>query len=187
MTAATELPGTAELPRSIVLIGPMAVGKTTLGYELARQLGREFVDSDHQIESQHGKIAEIFASRGEAWFRQIEARCIAEVLAQSKPFVLSLGGGAVLDTGTQQLLGAHTVVYLSAQAEHVRARILRSTNRPLLETNDPVARWEKLKNDRECVYQRLADLTLEIEDHNAQELARLVIQQLGRLVQGEIQ
>ncbi|AJT42889.1 hypothetical protein UM93_04665 [Psychromicrobium lacuslunae] len=173
------------MPNSIVLIGPMAVGKTTLGLELARQLGRDFIDSDQQIENQHGKIAEIFASRGEAWFRQVEARCVAQLLAQSKPFVLSLGGGAVLDTGTQQLLSAHTVVYLSASSDHVRARLLRSTNRPLLQSEDPVARWEKLLKDRACVYQRLADLTLEIEDHKASELARLIIDQLSRTVQGE--
>lgn len=172
-----------ELPRSIVLIGPMAVGKTTLGSELARQLRREFIDSDQRIERQHGKISEIFYSRGEKWFRQIEARCIAELLAQPKSFVLSLGGGAVLDTGTQQLLADHTVIYLSAQLEQVRARILRSTNRPLLGGEDPLARWEKLAKDREGVYRRLANLTVDIEDHHAQELSRLLIVQLGRLVQ----
>ncbi|WP_394937804.1 shikimate kinase [Psychromicrobium sp. YIM B11713] len=171
----------AQKPRSIVLIGPMAVGKTTLGAELARQLDREFRDSDQAIEKQYGRISEIFASRGESWFRQVEARTIAGLLALAEPYVLSLGGGAVLDTGTQQLLRGHTVVYLSATVDDVRARILRSTTRPLLQGEDAVQRWQKLAEARQCVYQRLATVTLPVKGRNAQELAKVLLAQLDDL------
>nr|WP_281360587.1 shikimate kinase [Psychromicrobium silvestre] len=160
------------------MIGPMAVGKTTLGAELAQLLGWEFVDSDQVVESQHGKISDIFASRGESWFRQLEARTIATLLRSEAPLVLSLGGGAVLDTGTQQLLVGRTVVYLNARPETVRARILRSSNRPLLAGEDPIARWQQLKNSREGVYQRLSDLTLDVSQGSARELAQSLLEQL---------
>ncbi len=159
--------------RSIVLIGPMAVGKSTVGAQLARLAGREFLDSDQLFEEKHGPIPAAFSSYGERWFREVEARLIASVLARRDQYVLSLGGGAVLDTGTQQLLGQSTVVFLEADADAVRERIQRGGNRPLLQSadQDPVQRWSQVFADRESVYRRLADLTLDVRDGSPEVLA----------------
>ena len=103
---------------------------------MAVALGLEFVDTDQLVVAKHGAIADIFASRGEGFFRLAEARSAAEVAGatgQQAPYVLSLGGGAVLDSGTQQLLARATVVYLEADLETVRERINRNSGRPLLQ------------------------------------------------------
>lgn len=159
--------------RTIVLIGPMAVGKTTIGTELAALTGRDFADSDQVFEAKSGKISQVFASRGEQWFRQQEARIIAELIGGDKPLVLSVGGGAVLDSGTQQLLAKATVVFLEADLETVRERIIRSLSRPLLNATgvDPLQKWLQLFSDRELVYRKLADLTLDVRHGTPQELA----------------
>ena len=173
--------GTAGAPdftphRTIVVIGPMAVGKSVIGAELARVLGVDFIDSDQKIVAKHGPVPGIFAARGENHFRQLEARAIADVLdgPKSKIVVLSLGGGAVLDSGTQQLLARTTVVFLSAEVDTVKERITRNTNRPLL-TADPVGTWERLAAARGPVYSRLADITLDVRNSNVPQLVERLI------------
>ncbi len=158
--------------RPIVLIGPMAVGKSAVGYQLAQQLGAPFVDTDVVIVGNHGSIADIFAGRGEHAFREIEARTVAGVLeeAEGSASVISLGGGAVLDSGTQQLLGRCTVVYLECDAETVSTRIARNSGRPLL-AGDAMARWSSLFATRKPVYERLADVVLDVRHGSVPELA----------------
>ncbi|MFP5311784.1 MAG: shikimate kinase, partial [Actinomycetes bacterium] len=97
--------------RPIVLIGPMAVGKSAIGQQLAQQVGARFVDTDAVIVAGHGSIADIFAGRGERAFRDIEARTVAHAVEEAAGTctVISLGGGAVLDSGTQQLISHCTV------------------------------------------------------------------------------
>ncbi len=162
--------------RPIVMIGPMAVGKSVIGAELARVLGLDFIDSDHKIVAKHGPVPGIFAAKGEHHFRQLEARAVADVLDSPKPktVVLSLGGGAVLDSGTQQLLARTTVVYLSATVDTVKERITRNTGRPLLAA-DPVAAWERLAAVRGPVYARLADITLDVSNSNVPQLVERLI------------
>ena len=120
----------------------MAVGKSAIGQQLAQQLGAAFVDTDAAIVASHGTIAEIFAGRGECAFRELEARAVAKAIedARGTTTVISLGGGAVLDTGTQQLLQQCTVVYLECDANTVAERIARNSGRPLLAGN-PMSRW----------------------------------------------
>lgn len=166
--------------RPIVMVGPMAVGKSVIGAELARVLRIGFIDSDHKIVAKHGPVTRIFAARGEHHFRQLEARVIAEVLdsPKTKPVVLSLGGGAVLDSGTQQLLARATVVFLSADLDTVRERIIRNTGRPLLAA-DPVATWQRLAAARGPVYERLADITLDVSNSNVPQLVERLIHLLA--------
>ena len=163
-----------DLP--IVLIGPMAVGKSAIGHHLAGVLGLEFVDTDQLIVAKHGPFADIFASRGEGFFRLAEARTVADVLEQTarKPFVLSLGGGAVLDSGTQQLLARTTVVHLDADLPTVRERINRNSGRPLLH-GDPLERWRALAEVRTPVYRRLADVTLDVRHGSVDALVQRLI------------
>lgn len=176
---ATGRPGFSPA-RPIVLIGPMAVGKSAVGQVLARELGLEFIDTDQAIIAKHGSIADIFASRGEGFFRLTEARTVAEALesAGRKPFVLSLGGGAVLDSGTQQLLAAAVVVHLEADLETVRERISRQSGRPLLQ-EEPLERWRQLADVRLPVYRRLATVTLDVRRGSVDELVRRLIEVLA--------
>lgn len=166
--------------RPIVVIGPMAVGKSVIGAELARVLGIDFFDSDQKIVAKHGPVPGIFAAKGEHHFRQLEARAIADVLDAAKPkaVVLSLGGGAVLDSGTQQLLARTTVVFLSAEVDTVKERITRNTGRPLLAA-DPVATWQRLAAARGPVYARLADITLDVSKSNVPQLVERLIRLLA--------
>ncbi len=166
--------------RPIVMIGPMAVGKSVIGSELARALGIEFVDTDQRIVAKHGAIPRIFSARGEHHFRQLEARAVAQVLdaEQPKTVVLSVGGGAVLDSGTQQLLAKTTVVFLRATLETVRERILRTSGRPLLAA-DPVETWSRLAAARGPVYARLADITIDVSNSSVPELVTQLISMLA--------
>ncbi len=164
----------------IVLIGPMAVGKSAIGQQLAQHLGWAFVDTDAVVVAQHGTIAEIFASRGEHAFRELEARAVAQAIedAQRGNAVISLGGGAVLDSGTQQLLGRCTVVYLECDAETVAERIARNSGRPLL-AGDAMGRWRTLFATRQPVYERLADVVLDVRRGTVPELAHRLEDALG--------
>ncbi|XAS69365.1 shikimate kinase [Micrococcaceae bacterium Sec5.7] len=157
----------------IVLIGPMAVGKSAIGQQLAHQLGAAFVDTDVVIVENNGTIVDIFAGRGEHAFREIEARTVARVVeeAAATATVISLGGGAVLDSGTQQLLDHCTVVYLECDAETVAGRIARNSGRPLL-AGDAMGRWKTLFATRRPVYERLADLVLDVRHGSVAELGR---------------
>jgi shikimate kinase len=151
----------------------MAVGKTAIGQQLAKQLRAPFVDTDALIVENHGSIADIFAGRGEHAFREIEARTVARVIeeAAGSPTVISLGGGAVLDSGTQQLLARCTVVYLECDPETVSERIARNSGRPLL-AGDPMSRWMELFTTRRPVYERLADLVFDVRHGSVSELGR---------------
>lgn len=178
MAAGTERAGAPQYrpDRPIVMVGPMAVGKSVIGAELARTLGLDFFDTDQRIVARHGAIPRIFAARGEHHFRQLEARAVADVLDSAKPkvVVLSLGGGAVLDTGTQQLLARATVVFLRATVDTVKERIVRNTGRPLLSA-DPVAAWSRLAAARGPVYARLADVTIDVGKSSVPELVAQLI------------
>lgn len=157
--------------RPIVLIGPMAVGKSAIGQQLAQQLGVRFVDTDAVIVAGHGSIADIFAGRGEHAFREIEARTVADAVeeADGTTTVISLGGGAVLDSGTQQLMSRCTVVYLECDADTVADRIARNSGRPLL-AGDAMGRWTAMFATRKPVYERLADITLDVRHGSIPEL-----------------
>ena len=157
--------------RPIVLIGPMAVGKSAIGQQLAQQLDAPFVDTDAVIVEGHGAIADIFANRGERAFREIEARTVARIIeaAAGTATVVSLGGGSVLDSGTQQLLERCTVVYLECDADTVAARIAKNSGRPLL-AGDGIRRWKALFATRKPVYERLADIVLDVRQGTVPQL-----------------
>jgi shikimate kinase len=148
--------------RSIVLVGIMGVGKSSIGRRLAARLNVPFVDADAEIETAAGmSIADIFARHGEADFRSGEARVIARLL-DGGPQVLATGGGAVMNADTRALIKAKGVsIWLSAELEVLLRRInKRKNDRPMLQTADPVATLRELLAAREPVY-ALADLTVQ--------------------------
>jgi shikimate kinase len=147
--------------RSVVLVGMMGAGKSSIGRRLATRLGIPFVDADAEIEKAAGmSIPDIFATRGEPDFRAGEARVIARLL-DSGLQVLATGGGAFMNPDTRAAIGAKGVsVWLSADFDTLMRRIKRRHDRPLLHTDDPETTLRQLIDARYPVY-RLADFTVQ--------------------------
>lgn len=147
--------------RSIVLVGLMGAGKTTVGRRLAQRLGLPFVDADAEIERAAGEtIPEIFEHRGEAAFRDGERRVIARLLEEG-PQVLATGGGAFMDETTRSNIAARGIsVWLKADLDVLMKRVSRRSNRPLLKQDDPRRVMQRLMAERYPVYAQ-ADLTVE--------------------------
>jgi shikimate kinase len=150
--------------RSIVMIGLMGAGKTSIGKRLAASLDMPFSDADQEIEKAAGKtINEIFAENGEAYFRDGERRVIARLLGNG-PKVLATGGGAFMNAETRARIAASSLsVWLRADLDTLMARVSRRDNRPLLKSANPRAVMEKLIADRYPVY-ALADVAIESRD-----------------------
>ncbi len=147
--------------RSVVLVGMMGVGKSTIGRRLAARLRLPFTDADHEIEVAHAgmTIPEIFADHGEPYFRDGEARVIARLL-DSAPGVLATGGGAFMREETRDRIRAKAVsIWLQADGDVILRRVRRRVDRPLLQTEDPAATIQRLIEVRYPVY-GLADLTV---------------------------
>jgi len=147
---------------NIYLVGLMGAGKTTVGRQLAKRLGRSFVDSDHEIEARTGvKIPVIFDLEGESGFRQREAQIIAE-LAANRNLVLATGGGAVLNPETRcRLRASGWVVYLDVPPQVLYERTRLDRNRPLLRVDDPLKKLESLHAERDPLYREIAHLVVD--------------------------
>jgi shikimate kinase len=148
-------------PRSIVLVGMMGAGKSSVGRRLGARLALPFIDADTEIETAAGmSIPEIFARHGEPAFRSGEQRVIARLL-EGGPQVLATGGGAFMSADTRAAVRARGVsVWLKADFEVLMRRIKRRTDRPMLKTDDPAATLKALLDVRDPVYAQ-ADLTIE--------------------------
>lgn len=140
-------------PRPIALVGLMGVGKTTVGRRLARVLGRDFYDSDEEIERASGRtVAGYFRDHGEAAFRDGEKRVVERLLGDGN-IVLATGGGAFIHPPTHELLKARAlVIWLKGDFETIMERVSRKNTRPLLQVPDPRARMRALMAEREPVY-----------------------------------
>ena len=166
---------------SIILIGFMGAGKTTVGKELAKK-GFELIDTDAYIEA-HEKmsISDIFAQKGEAYFRQTETNALETLLAQDKQFVISCGGGMPLRAENRALLKKlGMVVYLRIRPETVLARLKGDTTRPLLQGDDSGERVRTLMAQREAHYVSGADFVLDVDQKTPGELAGEILLQFTR-------
>jgi shikimate kinase len=150
--------------RSLVLIGMMGAGKSSIGRKLAARLGLPFVDADAEIEQAAGmSIPDIFTKHGEPSFRAGEARVIARLL-ESGPQVLATGGGAFMNPETRTAIRAKAIsVWLKAEYEVLLRRIKRRSDRPMLQTDDPAETLKQLLEQRNPVYAE-ADLTVHSRD-----------------------
>ncbi|MFW0790471.1 shikimate kinase [Gordonia sp. CPCC 205333] len=147
----------------VVLTGFMGSGKSTVGQELSRSLGVEFVDTDLELEHRAGRtIAEIFADDGEKQFRTLELETVRDVLADSGGIV-SLGGGSVTVPAIRDALVGHHVVYLEISADDGFARVA-GTDRPLLAAADPAKRYAELLDARRDIYRAVATHTVDATD-----------------------
>ncbi|MBE2894928.1 shikimate kinase AroK [Spirabiliibacterium falconis] len=159
--------------RNIFLIGPMGAGKSTIGRQLAQNLGMDFVDSDFEIEQRAGAdIGWIFDVEGEDGFRKRESRIIDE-LTQRQGIVLSTGGGAIISKETRNHLSARgIVVYLETTVDKQYERTLRDKKRPLLQdVDDPRQVLEDLAKVRNPLYEEIADITISTDEQNARTMA----------------
>ncbi len=164
--------------RSIVLVGLMGAGKTSIGRRLAEKLGLPFVDADHEIVAAAGKsIPDIFAEHGEAHFRDGERKVIARLLENGKQ-VLATGGGAFMNEETRAGIKHHGVsIWLKADVETLLERVAKRGGRPLLEGEDPEGVLRRLAEQRYPIY-ALADITVESTNAKHQNTVNDVIRAL---------
>lgn len=156
--------GAALGRRTVVLVGMMGAGKSSVGRRLAARLAIPFIDADNEIEKAAGMtIAEIFSTHGEPYFRAGETRVIARLL-ESGPQVLATGGGAFMNPETRAAIRAKGIsVWLRATLEVLNRRIKRRGDRPLLKNADPVETLRRLIDERYPIYAE-ADFTVESRD-----------------------
>ncbi|MFH9137243.1 3-dehydroquinate synthase [Streptomyces sp. NPDC017524] len=161
----------------VVLVGPMGVGKSTVGELLAARLGTTYRDTDADVVAAAGKpIAEIFYDEGEEHFRALERRAVAAAVA-GHTGVLSLGGGAVLDAATRELLAGRPVVYLSMDVDEAVRRVGLGAARPLLAVN-PRRQWRDLMDARRHLYEEVARTVVATDEHTPEEVAQAIIDAL---------
>lgn len=167
------------MPGSVSLVGMPGSGKSTVGRQLAKRLGRPFFDSDHVIEQRIGcSIREYFAREGEEAFRDVEAQVISE-LASGPPCVLATGGGAVLRKASRDLLHERTrAIYLRSSPEELVRRVRHDTNRPLLQVADPLARLKQLYAQRDPLYREVAHFVIETGRPSVPTLVNMILMQL---------
>jgi shikimate kinase len=171
-----------ENRRNIYLVGLMGAGKTTVGRQLARRLGRIFLDSDHEIVARTGvPIPTIFEIEGEDGFRRREAQTIAELSAMGD-IVMATGGGAVLNTDTRKRLHeTGWVVYLNAPPALLYERTRHDKNRPLLQVENPLARLEELHAARDPLYREVAHLTVDGAHLVATGIVQYLLREFSRV------
>jgi shikimate kinase len=166
--------------RSVVLVGMMGAGKSSIGRRLAGRLGISFADADSEIEVAHDRmtIADIFATYGEAYFRAGEARVIARLL-ESGPQVLATGGGAFMNPDTRRAIAAHGIsIWLKAEFDVLMRRIKRRQDRPLLRTEDPGETLRALMGERYPVYAQ-ADVTIQSREVPHEKIVEEIVEALA--------
>ncbi len=161
----------------VVLVGPMGVGKSTVGQLLAERLGVAYRDTDDDIVAAQGRtIAEIFVDEGEAAFRALEKQAVHTALADHDG-VVALGGGAILDADTRALLAGQRVVYLSMDVEEAVKRTGLNAARPLLAVN-PRKQWRELMEARRSLYEEVATAVVPTDGRTPEEVTQAALDAL---------
>ena len=158
----------------IVLVGPMGVGKSTVGKKLARSLDLPFRDTDVLITDKNGPIENIFKEKGEEFFRNIEHETLKKAVDQ--PGIVATGGGAVLAEESRTLLRNTTVIYLATDGKHMASR-LRRGERPLIRNG--LEDWMKIYEVRKPIYESIADLKIDTSNHSLQQTVGAIREGLG--------
>jgi len=164
------------MPGSLFLIGPMGVGKSTIGRQLSITLNKTFYDSDLEVEKKTGvKIPVIFEMEGELGFRQREQHMIAH-LTVKPDIVLATGGGVVLNADNRKnLRKCGCVIYLKCSIERQLERTMHDKNRPLLQTDNPKAKLLALIHEREPLYQEIADFDLDTGKYSVKQAVSTIV------------
>lgn len=143
----------------LILVGPMGVGKTTIGKKVSKKLEVEFRDTDKLISAEHGAIADIFANHGEGHFRELETQVLKSLSAFEG--VIATGGGIVLAEENREFLVNKKVVYLSTKGKQMRTRFIGSKKRPLLKNG--YQDWIKIYEQRKSLYEQVATVEISID------------------------
>ena len=167
---------------SFFLVGPMGAGKSTIGRQLARTLGLEFIDSDREIETRTGvDIPLIFELEGEDGFRRREEEMI-DILTQRQGIVLATGGGAVLSgTNRRHLAARGQVIYLHTSVNQQLQRTAHDRNRPLLQTGNPGQKLQELMTQRDPLYREIADLTIETDGCRVRDVVGKIVRHIEEM------
>lgn len=170
------------LPSTIVLVGPMGAGKSTIGRLLANLLSRDFLDTDHVIEQRTGAdIPWIFDVEGEEGFREREAAVLQQTLGREN-LVLATGGGIVMRDDNRALLKRHRgVIYLTAEIEHLVERTAKDKKRPLLQVENPRQRIQELFDLRDPLYCEVADIIIKTDRRSPKLVAEEIMRRLEAL------
>lgn len=161
----------------LVLVGMMAVGKTTVARLAAERLGRPALDSDEMIEQRTGRtVREIFADDGEAAFRALETEVLRLALASDRPAVIAAAGGVVLNPDNRAALkGSHArVVWLLADTATLLQRIHSAGHRPLLD-DDPAGTLQRMFREREALYREVAHAIVVVDQRSVDEVVDAVM------------
>jgi shikimate kinase len=164
---------------NLILVGMMGSGKTTMGRALARQLGKDFVDSDEEIIKRTGvTVPHIFDVEGESGFRLRETAAIKDLAARDN-LVLATGGGAVLAEENRTALQQNgIVIYLKAGVHDLWQRTRHDRNRPLLQTKDPHGRLTELFQERDPLYQQVSDIVVQSGKQSVNVLMQQLIEKI---------
>lgn len=151
---------------NIILIGFMGSGKSTVGIKLSYRLRHAMEDTDKLIEKEEGRtISEIFATDGEAYFRNLETECLKKLIQTANQKIISVGGGLPIREENHALLKKlGTVVYLRAKAETIYERVKHDTSRPLLQGDDPKGKIQTLMAQRADIYEKASDVIIDVDD-----------------------
>ncbi len=169
--------GNAVTGPVLVLVGPMGVGKSTVGELLAERLGTGYRDTDADIVAEEKRpIADIFVDSGEPYFRAVEREAVRNAVSEHTG-VLALGGGAILDASTRELLAERPVVYLSMDVEEAVRRTGLGVARPLLAVN-PRKQWRELMEERRPLYTEVATAEITTGGRTPEEVAQAVLDAL---------
>ncbi len=165
--------------KNIIFIGFMGSGKTTLGKKTAKKLGYRFLDTDRAIEKKEGiAISQIFETKGEAYFRTLEAAAAKEV-SETERTVVATGGGMIKNPSNMELLSKNgVVVYLQSTPERIYRNVEKDKNRPLLQGGDKMEKIRALMAERIPTYEKWAQVTIDVSDGDANCAVERIIEKL---------
>lgn len=157
---------------NVILIGFMGCGKTTVGLRLSYRLRRTVIDTDKEIEREEKRtISDIFATDGEAYFRDRETACLRKLIESANNQIISVGGGLPMREENRRLLHElGQVFYLRAKGETIYERVKDDTTRPLLQGDDPLMKIRTLLNERDPYYRESADVVIAVDGKEFEQI-----------------
>lgn len=178
--------GLRKLPKTVVLVGMMGVGKTSIGRKLAKKLEVTFCDSDHEVEQAAAfSVADIYEWYGEQAFKDTEQRVITRLLTEKEPHVLSTGVEAFINPEIRELVKRDAFsVWLKASIDTIYPRVIRRDHRPQLKNSDKRQALEKYIEDYSPIYSQ-ADFDVDCDNHSPDQTVALIEKELGRLFWNE--